>query len=56
MKVLSPLIIPQAAGDGKLLTSDASGNMSLQAPQPKITVSSTQPSTPAVNDIWIQIP
>lgn len=56
MKVLSPLVIPQAAGAGKLLTSDAGGNMTLQPPAPKITVSSTQPSSPAVNDIWIQIP
>ena len=55
MKVLSPLVIPQNAATGKLLTSDATGNMTLQQPAPKITVNTTAPSTPAVNDIWIQI-
>ena len=56
MKVRSPIVIPQNAGTGKVLTSDATGGMTLQQPSPKITVSSTQPSSPAVNDIWIQIP
>lgn len=56
MKILSPIQIPNNAGTGKLLTSDATGGMTLQQPAPKITVSSTQPASPATNDIWIQIP
>ena len=56
MKFLSPIQIPSSGATGKLLTSDASGNLTLQPPAPKITVASTQPSSPATNDIWIQIP
>lgn len=54
MQVLSPIVIPQNPGQGKVLTSDAAGVMSLQQPAPKITVSTTAPGSPAVNDIWIQ--
>ena len=56
MKFLSTIQIPINAEQGKLLTSDSSGNMTLEQPTPKITVSSTQPSSPTTNDIWIQIP
>jgi hypothetical protein len=42
-----------AKADGKVYAKDSTGVETMVGPGPKVTVGTVAPSSPAVNDVWI---